>query len=469
MTKASKCFLLIIATIFAFPVSSLAQNESKLGADFRGEGRRIRKNCGSFEVSTIPSCGYHLFTDHPLHIAIGSIAPGNGFGAGGAFVTHATPNNSWRLSWDVDAVGSLNSSWRAGAYMKAIYTGSAPIRVRHGRPARSQEINPFYLTRPYFDLYTQTISLNKLDFFGLGPSTSQSGQSFFGMRETISGINATVPIPASGRLRLSLYGEANGRFVAIRPSKGQSGPSIQEVYSEASAPGLTSQPSFAQFGEGIRLQPAYGTHVQLNYFITFQQYVAGDSRFSFRRFTADLSHKFPLYSMTRSLAARPQNGPDDCSIDPDNQSCPRITRNREGSFTARLLISESIAPAGHEVPFYFDPTLGGADINGNVSLPSYQDYRFRGPDVLFLEGTFEHSIYGPIGFTFGVDGGKVALSRGEINFHNLEHSYSVGLTLRAGGLPQVFLLFAWGGSEGSHTIALMNTSMLGGAARPSLY
>ncbi|TAM79663.1 MAG: hypothetical protein EPN47_17835 [Acidobacteria bacterium] len=470
MRKAVFRDLLILIAILTFAPSSRAQNESKLGAGFRGEADRFQKSCENLALSDIPDCGDLLFTDHPLHIAVGSIAPENGFGAGAAFIAHATPNNSWRLSTDVDAVGSANGSWRAGVYMKAIYTGEPPISVHHGRPINPQSLNPFYLTRPYFNLYTEGISLNELDFFGLGPSTTQAARSFFGMRETVAGINATVPIPASRWLRLSLYGEMNGRFVALRPSGGHPGSSIQQIYTEATAPGLTSQPGFAQFGEGIRLQPAYGNHVQLNYFISFQQYVAGgDSRFSFRRLTADLSHKFPIYGTTRSLATRPQNGPDDCSIDPNNQACPQITRNREGSFTARLLISESIAPAGHAVPFYFDPTLGGADINNNISLPSYQDYRFRGPDLLLLQGSFEHSIYGPLGFTFGVDGGKVALNRGGINFDNLEHSYSVGVTLRAGGLPQVFFLFAWGGSEGSHTIALMNPSLLGGAARPSLF
>ena len=470
MRKAAVFHLLALIAILTLAPLSEAQNESKLGADFRGEADRFQTSCEDWAFSAIPDCADLLFTDHPLHIAVGSIAPENGFGAGAAFVAHATPDNSWRLSSDVDAVGSANGSWRAGVYIKAIYTGGHPISVHHGRPVNPQALNPFYLTRPYFNLYTQVISLNKLDFFGLGPSTTQSARSFFGMRETVAGINATVPIPASRWLRLSLYGEMNGRFVRLRPSVSQPSLSIQQIYDEATAPGLTSQPDFAQFGEEIRLQPAYGTHVRLNYLISFQQYVAGgDSRFSFRRLTADLSHEFPIYSTTRSLAARPQNGPDDCSSNPDNQSCPRITRNREGSFTARLLISESIAPSGHAVPFYFDPTLGGADINNNISLPSFQDYRFRGPDLLLLQGSFEHSIYGPVGFTFGVDGGKVALTRGGINFDNLEHSYSVGITLRAGGLPQVFLLFAWGGSEGSHTIALVNPSLLGGAARPSLY
>jgi hypothetical protein len=32
----------------------------------------------------------------------------------------------------------------------------------------------------------------------------------------------------------------------------------------------------------------------------------------------------------------------------------------------------------------------------------------------------------------------------------------------------VSLVFAWGGTEGHHNIVNMNTSLLGGAARPSL-
>jgi len=463
-------FRILLLALLAVAGSARAQNESKLGADFRGEGERFKQSCGSFDFASLGSCADLLFTDHPLHIAVGSIAPENGFGAGGAFLAHYTPNESWRLSWDTDGIASINGSWRAGIYMKAIYTGPKKEETERGRPAHPKSPNQGDLKRPYFNLYAQTISLNKIDYFGLGPATSRAARSFFGMREIIPGINAIVPIPASKWLNLSLYGEANGRLVDIRGSHGQPSPSIEQLFTEATAPGLTHQPGFIQFGEGLRLQPSYGDHIQLNYLAEFQQFTAvGDSRFSFRRFTADLSHEFPIYKTTRSLLPRAQNGPDNCSQSIDDPSCPAITHDREGSFSARLLISESIAPAGNVVPFYFDPTLGGADINGNPSLSSYQDYRFRAPNLLLLQGTFEHSIYGPLGFSLGIEGGKVALTRGDIDFTNLDHSYTVGLTLRAGGFPQVFLSFAWGGNEGTHTIANLNTSLLGGSARPSLF
>jgi len=43
---------------------------------------------------------------------------------------------------------------------------------------------------------------------------------------------------------------------------------------------------------------------------------------------------------------------------------PKITRDREGGIGLRLLISESFTSSGNVVPFYFQPTIGGSDING---------------------------------------------------------------------------------------------------------
>jgi hypothetical protein len=47
-------------------------------------------------------------------------------------------------------------------------------------------------------------------------------------------------------------------------------------------------------------------------------------------------------------------------------------------------------------------------------------------------------------------------------------SATVGLTLRAGGFPMVNLSFSWG-AEGNHVIGTMNTALLGGSSRPSLF
>jgi hypothetical protein len=448
-------FLFVCLIILAERVHA---QESQLQAEFRREGESFKANCAKFSLKSLIGCGEVLFTGHPLHIAVGSIAPQNGIGFGPAFVTHWTPNETWRLNLNADAVVSSNGSWRAGFYGKAVYT-----KIKPG----TATIKP----SPIFNVYAQATSLKKIAYYGLGPDTTRDDQTFFGMRETIVGANVIYPVFKP--LNLSLYGEANGRFVDIRGRLGESSPSIEQVHTEATAPGLSHQPAFAQFGEGVRARPTlFADYLRLNYFLTFQQYVAvGDSRFSFRRLTVDLSHQIPLYKKTRTFLPRDHNGPDDCSSSATSTTndCPSVTRDREGNIGLRLLISESFTSAGHVVPFYFQPTLGGSDINGKPSLASYQDYRFRAPNLLLLQGSIEHSLYGPLGITFMAETGRVALRRSDLEFKHLLHSYSAGLTLRAGGFPMVYLVFAWGGHEGTHTTAAMNTSLLGGSSRPSLY
>jgi hypothetical protein len=463
----------LVCCLLYFAAAALGQDQTRIGADFSGEGDRLKRDCGKFDFGGIGSCAHLLFTDHPLHIAVGSLAPLNGFAFGPAFVYHSTPNESWRLSWNLDGVVSTNGSWRAGGYMTAVLTQRKGIGVQSGgQPGSKPKRRASTGEAPVFHVYAQAESLKTIAFYGLGPDTVDTSRSFFGMRQTIVGGNVTWPVP---RLpNVAVFAEANGRFVEIRPDQGQTSPSIEQIYGEASAPGLLTQPAAAQFGEGVRVAPSFaGGHVRLNYAVTLRQFAApGNSTYSFQRLTADLAHQFPIYKTTRTLQPRNGNGPNDCSIDPtvrDLDRCPSVSRNREGSFGLRLLIEDSIVPDSHVVPFYFQPTLGGSDINSNQALASYPDYRFRAPNVLLVRGSFEHSIWGPLGVTFLVDEGKVALHSGDLGFSHLRHTYAGGLTLRAGGLPMVYLMFAWGGREGNHTIVNVNTSLLGGMSRPSLY
>jgi len=438
--------------------------------DPAGEMDKLKESCGAFKI--LP-CAEELFTGKPVHIAVGSIAPQNGFGAGLAYLDHKTTDN-WRITWNSDAVGSINGSWRAGFYLKFVDTHQKPIGGGFGTKGKKVRVLTELPEHPVFNLYAQAISLNKLTYFGLGPATTLAGRTFYGMTQTIVGGSAVKPFYE--RLNASLYGEVNGRFVDIRPSTGQPSPSIGTLYTEATAPGLTTHPGTLQLGEGVRIRPVFfDDFLRLNYNLAYQQFFTpGNSAFSFQRLTADLSHEFAIYKKTtRYLLPRDNNpnGPDDCSSSTETtpSACPAITRDREGTVGLRFFLAESMTPGGDVVPFYFQPTLGGVDIDGNPSLSSYQDFRFRAPNVMFFRQSLEHSIWGPLGFSFIVDEGKVALRRGDLGSNPWIHSFSAGLTLRAGGFPQVFLLFAWGGNEGTHTIANVNTSLLGGSTRPSLY
>jgi hypothetical protein len=476
--RCSLLLLLWLAGTFA------AAQESMMQAEFRREAERVSDACKDFGFKSVPGCAYEIFTDHPLHIAAGSMPAQNGFALGVAFVADKNTSN-WRLTWDIDAVASNNASWRAGGYMKLIHTPNQPVHVikpvipqpgetnETKKPIKKPQID---LVHPYavFNLYAQTISLNKLFFFGLGNDSTLTGQSVFGMTQTIVGANAIKPVyqwSAIGKLNLALLGEVNGRFVNIRGDTGQSTPSIETLYTNATAPGLSSQPGFVQLGEGFRIDPVlFKDHLELNYLGSFQQFFApSSSTNSFLRWTADLNHTFYLYGRTKSAIRNTDvAGPDECAS--NGAKCPPVPRtlNLNGSIGVRLLLSESINSATSAVPFYFQQTLGGSDIDGNMALGSYEDYRFRAPNLLLLQESFEHSLWGPFGFEFMTDEGQVALTRSDLGFNHLKHSFAAGLTLRAGGFPMVSLMFAWGGPEGHHNIFNMNSSLLGGSSRPLL-
>jgi hypothetical protein len=474
--------VLALVSVAAFAQESPTGDpqESALHAQLRREGERVGQAC-TFSFKALPMCGYTLFTDHPLHIAAGSLPPQNGFGVGGAFVWTKNLTN-WRMSWDLDAVGATSGSWRAGGYMKFIHTPHPsapvikPIIPTPGQPASTEKKEfaaPF--THPYtvFNLYAQAISLNKLNYFGEGNDSTLATASLFGMTQTIVGANAIKPVYELApirKLNLALLGEINGRFVSVRGDHGQSIPSIEALYTNATAPGLSSQPAFVQLGQGFRIKPDTGDYFKLNYTANFQEFFApSSSRNSFLRWTADLNHTFYLYGNAKTATGpNDQIGPDSCQQ--VNEKCPQIshTRNLSGFVTARLYVSESMTSATSAVPFYFQQTLGGSDIDSAMSLGSYQDYRFRAPNLLLLQGSVEHSVWGPVGVKFMADEGRVALTRGDLGFSHLRHSFAAGLTLRAGAFPMVQLMFAWGGPEGHHNIFNLNDSLLGSSARPQL-
>jgi len=121
--------------------------------------------------------------------------------------------------------------------------------------------------------------------------------------------------------------------------------------------------------------------LHLDYDLSFRPYFAAtDSRFTFSRLTADLQHEFQLYGRGFPIS-RSTNGPDDCSVDQPPKdsitgevpsrvkSCStEYTRNKTGTINVRAFTSLSTTTGSGGVPFYFQPTLGGGDINGNQSL-----------------------------------------------------------------------------------------------------
>jgi hypothetical protein len=164
------------------------------------------------------------------------------------------------------------------------------------------------------------------------------------------------------------------------------------------------------------------------------------------------------------------NGPNDCGATASTAGCPKPqwSRNRYGTVRVRGLLVTSTTSGGDRVPFYLQPTLGGSDLNGERRLASFADYRFRDRNMLALQQSVEYSLWGPIGAFLQTEQGTVAPRAGALSLGDVSSSTTIGLTLRAGGFPMVNLSFSWG-AEGHHVIGAMDTSLLGGSSRPSLY
>ena len=75
---------------------AVAQDKGYLHADLRRETERISDACKDFSFKAVPGCAIELFTDHPLHIAAGSLPPQNGFGL----------NAAYAVAWDTKMAGA---------------------------------------------------------------------------------------------------------------------------------------------------------------------------------------------------------------------------------------------------------------------------------------------------------------------------------------------------------------------------
>jgi hypothetical protein len=363
-------------------------------------------------------------------------------------------------------------SWRAGAYLnfdRVRKAGSGTIGVEHGAAAAASNatVSTDDFAPTVYSVYMQSTSLNRLLFFGLGPDSQESGETRWGLTETLLGGRIVKPVSTKS-WGLSLVAGLNGRFASVRGSHADPEPSIEQVYTDATAPGLRSgHGSFMQFTEGARIEPAWlGKHVYPSYSLTVDQFVSGSSaNGGFTRGTLELTHEFPLYKRRRFT--NEGIGPNECS--PDGPCAP-VSNDRDGSVLIRFVTSTSWPFKGDAVPFYFQPTLGGGNINGEPMLAGFKDYRFRGPNLIALQERFDHSlpVWGPLGVLVMAEQGKVALRPGDLGLSGLKQSYSAGLTLRAGGFPEVFLLFSWSREEHHPTFAV-NPSLLGGSPRPSLF
>jgi hypothetical protein len=332
-----------------------------------------------------------LFPPRGVHLRLGGVGEGAGFGVGPGF-RYSTSQFDFRVS--------------GAASLKRYAIGEAalllPGVVRNG---------------PYVELYGRWRDFPQEDFYGLGPTSLVEQRSNYALRDTLFRV---TPGLRRGPLTAGIGVAALDARVGRGTDKLM--PPVQDVFFADSLPGLEARPTFATVEPFVEynyadppLAPTRGGHYRL----AFSQYNDRDlERFSFTRWDVDVRQYLPLFHETRTIALRAWVA----SADPEG---------------------------GHDVPFYLQPTLGGA-----YSLRGVRTFRFRDRSALLLQAEYRWRINDFMTGALFYDTGAVARRLEDIE--NLERDYGVGI--RLGGRTGVAFRadVAFGSGEGTRLLLRFN-------------
>jgi hypothetical protein len=250
------------------------------------------------------------------------------------------------------------------------------------------------------------------DFYGMGFDSLKDDRSSFLYEGTETQGRAVV----SPRSWLRMGGRLGYLAPAVDSGTDDRFPSIEESFDDTDAPGLVAQPNF-MWGEGFaaidyRDEPG-NARAGGYYTVAWRRYSDRElDRYSFDSVDLLLQHFVPIFDKKRVFA-----------------------------FQTGLI---ALTPAdGHEVPFYFRPTVGGSR-----TLRSFADYRFRDASALWMNVEYRWEAFGLLDMALFTDWGQVAPRASDLDLSDLKHAYGIGFRLKTA--QEVFIRFdiGTGGGEG---------------------
>jgi hypothetical protein len=365
---------------------------------------RMRASSGAEKVQHAEDLQALLFTGAGVHPEAGTITPGNGI-AVGAQIDHAFASAVRPLRFDVsvDSRASFNGSWTAGGTLDVFGASARP------NPHAHASVDAHYA------------HLVQASYFGPG-NDSANAETRFGLNKAA----ARATFESAGFHGFSVFGQAGALRAQPLVYAGSGAPSIAQRFTDAVAPALGVATTYLVAGGGANWRYPEGGRTS--------GYSSGVSA-AVRRYQEAAGRP---YSFTRSDVMWSNRFAAPSSFD-------------FGTISATARLTATAVTGGNRVPFYLQPTLGGTDINGEGSLRSYHDYRFRQPDLFVAQFDYARTVIEPIGVLLFYDLGKVGASMHDLRPTGLRHSYGAGITIRASDLIYVQAYVAWGGGEGSHT------------------
>jgi hypothetical protein len=404
----------------------VATNTSVTGTSDWDQWKRNCSLATDFEKKLIP-CATSTFTSRPFHFLAQSIVPGSAVGGGGRYAKDMNEANGAQNQLQATSVITIRQFWVA----ELKFSSQRAITSDWNKSGESLGLN----------IYARNRSLPVMTFYGLGPNTNVNNSVKFSQRDTSAGIDVTTPFP--GLSWLSAGGKLEGLWPSVGRVTGSNVVSIGQEYTEATAPGLTSQPPFLHEQVFLRPHKRFYERFEINYIVSYSFYEDTDTgHYSFRRFEANLEHRF-----------YPEKKKHGGAIE-------------QNYFLVRWRYSVSDTSGANAVPFYLQETLGGSDIDNQPTLRAFKDYRFRGPDLMMVQAEYDRKICqactpckqgivrtvcSHLGLLVAYDAGTVALQKSDLNFSDMRQSFGGGVAIYLGKDVIFRMAVALGGGEGTHS------------------
>jgi len=244
-------------------------------------------------------------------------------------------------------------------------------------------------------VWGQKFEFPQEDLFGIGQNSSRDDRTNY--------LHESTEVGSELRWSPKTFVTFSGGLAYLEPKIGRGTdprfPSTELRFDEATLPGLTAQPDFLRTDVGaafeLRDNPLH-PHAGGRYAVTLSNY---DDRtlgaYAFRSMTVDAQHYVPLPNKYRVVALH-----------------------------AAVVMTD--ADAGQQVPFYYQPTLGGSQ-----QLRGFREFRFRDQNSLVMSAEYRWEASWMLDAAVFVDAGKVAARRGDLNLRDLATSYGVGLRVHS--------------------------------------
>jgi hypothetical protein len=251
-------------------------------------------------------------------------------------------------------------------------------------------------------------------FYGLGPNTREDMRvSYLFEGREFQGRAVVKPRSWFG------FGTRVGILSpSIDAGRDKRFPSIEASYDESLAPALFGQPDY-RYGEAFaevdyRDEPG-NARAGGYYSAAWRAYNDTDlDRYSFRLFDLQARQFFPIFDKKRVFALKAE------------------------------LVTTTPA-SGDRVPFYMQPTLGGAH-----TLRGVDDYRFRDRSMFNFNVEYRWEAFSALDMALFTDFGTVAPRVADLDFGDLKRSYGIGLRFNTPSSVFFRVDVATGAGEGLH-------------------